>query len=60
MSRYVTVIMTREVEEYKIKIVYVGSYPGDKFLHTSAVTIVNKRDHTLHNVIEEEIKSPAF
>ena len=35
MSRYVMVIMMREVYRYKM------AYHGDKFLHIGAVTIVN-------------------
>ena len=33
------------------------AYYINMFLHIGAVTIVNNRDHTLHYVIEEEIKS---
>ena len=54
ISRYVTVITEREVYRYKM------AYHGDKFLHTGSVTIVNNRDNTLHNAIEDEIQSRTF
>ena len=36
------------------------AYHGDKFRNVGAVTIVNNRDHTLHYINEEKIKSPTF
>ena len=47
MSCYHTFITAREV--YK----YIIAYHGDKSRHIGAVTIVNKRDYTLHYVIED-------